>query len=114
MEPGWRALLAPRSALTLCVLLGGVLLHSMNVLITATLLPSIVADLGRADLMSWSTTAFVASSIIAATGTGFLAGAVGAKRAFCAGAAIYAAGAVVCALAPTMFQMIAGRFVQGL
>jgi hypothetical protein len=28
-------------------LLGGVLLHSMNVLITATLLPSVVAELGR-------------------------------------------------------------------
>ena len=36
-EAGWRALLAPRLMLTLCVLLGGVLLHSMNVLITATL-----------------------------------------------------------------------------
>ena len=34
-EAGWRALLAPRLVLTLCVLLGGVLLHSMNVLISA-------------------------------------------------------------------------------
>jgi hypothetical protein len=41
-EAGWRALLAPRLVLILCVLLGGVLLHSMNVLITATLLPSVV------------------------------------------------------------------------
>ena len=46
-EAGWRALLAWHLALTLCVLLGGVLLHSMNVLITATLLPSVVAELGR-------------------------------------------------------------------
>jgi hypothetical protein len=52
-EAGWRALLAPRVVLILCVLLGGVLLHSMNVLITATLLPSIVAELGGANLMSW-------------------------------------------------------------
>ena len=46
-EAGWRALLAPRLVLILCVLLGGVLLHSMNVLITATLLPSIVGGAGR-------------------------------------------------------------------
>jgi hypothetical protein len=55
-EASWRALLAPRLLLTLSVLLGGVLLHSMNVLITATLLPSIVAELGGASLMSWPTT----------------------------------------------------------
>ena len=36
-KAGWRALLAWHLVLTLCVLLGGVLLHSMNVLITATL-----------------------------------------------------------------------------
>src|SRR6516165_7563950 len=64
-EPGWSALLVPRLMLPLAVLLGGVLLHSMNVLITATLLPSIVADIGGGKLMSWPTTAFVASSIVA-------------------------------------------------
>ena len=46
-EASWRALLAWHLVLTLCVLLGGVLLHSMNVLITATLLPSIVCGVGR-------------------------------------------------------------------
>lgn len=73
-ETSWRALLAWHLVLTLCVLLGGVLLHSMNVLITATLLPSIVAELGGANLMSWPTTAFVASSIIAASSTGLVSG----------------------------------------
>ena len=48
---GWTELLARRLILPLGVLLGGVLLHSMNVLITATLLPSIITDLGGANLM---------------------------------------------------------------
>ena len=52
-EPSWSALLTPRLILPLAVLLGGNLLHSMNLLITATLLPSIVADIGGARLMSW-------------------------------------------------------------
>src|ERR1700726_2032625 len=112
--PGWLALLRPQWVLALVVPLGGVLLHSMNVLITATLLPSIVIDVGGADLMSWPTTAFLAASIVAATGTGILTAAVGARRAFCAGAAIYCAGAILCGLAPSMSQVIAGRFVQGL
>src|ERR1700680_2266522 len=113
-EPNWSALLVPRLALPLGVLLGGVLLHSMNVLVTATLLPSIVAEIGGANLMSWPTTAFVASSIVAATSTGVVSSAIGNRRAFCAGAVIYAAGAVLCALAPSIGMVIAGRFVQGL
>jgi MFS family permease len=113
-EAGWRALLAPRLVLTLCVLLGGVLLHSMNVLITATLLPSIVAELGGASLMSWPTTAFVASSIIAASGTSLVSGRFGNRWAFAGGAVVYATGAVLCACAPSIGFVIAGRFVQGL
>jgi MFS family permease len=105
---------SPHLVLTLCVLLGGVLLHSMNVLITATLLPSIVAELGGANLMSWPTTAFVASSIIAASGTSLVSGRFGNRGAFAGGAVIYAAGAALCACAPSMGFVIAGRFVQGL
>src|SRR6266436_2398974 len=114
IESSWRALLAPQLALPLSVLLGGVLLHSMNVLITATLLPSIVADVGGSNLMSWPTTAFVASSIVAATSTGIVSSIAGSRRAFCGGAVIYAAGAVLCACAPSIGLVIAGRFVQGL
>jgi len=94
-EAGWRALLVPQLVLILCVLLGGVLLHSMNVLITATLLPSIVGELGGANLMSWPTTAFVASSIIAASGTSLVSSRFGNRRAFSDGAVVYAAGAVL-------------------
>jgi MFS family permease len=114
IEPSWSALLTPRLVLPLGLLLGGVLLHSMNVLVTATLLPSIVADVGGSNLMSWPTTAFVASSIVAATNTGIVSSAVGNRRAFCGGAMIYAAGAILCALAPSIGLVIAGRFVQGL
>jgi MFS family permease len=82
--------------------LGGVLLHSMNVLITATLLPSVVAELGGANLMSWPTTAFVASSIIAASGTSLVSGRFENRPAFSGGAVIYAAGAVLCAVSTLM------------
>src|SRR6201984_208630 len=110
----WSALLVAPSILPLAVLLGGNLLHSMNLLITATLLPSIVADIGGSYLMSWPTTAFVAASIIAATGSVVASKAIGNRRAVCAGAMVYATGSVFCALAPSIVVIIAGRFVQGL
>lgn len=110
---GWAALLRPAWFPALAVLVGGVLLHSMNVLMLATVLPSIVEDVGGATLMSLPTTAFLASSIVAASCTGYITAVFGARRAFATGALIFGVGALLCALAPTMAQVIAGRFVQG-
>ncbi len=112
-DRGWPALLRREWLAALAVLLGGVLLHSMNVLIVATVLPSLVTEVGGASMMSWPTTAFLASSILAATCTGLLTGAIGARNAYCAGALIFGVGALLCAHADSMGHFIAGRFVQG-
>ena len=64
---GWSMLVRREWLAPLAVLLGGILLHSMNVLMLATVLPTIVGELGGAALMSLPSTAFLASSIIAAT-----------------------------------------------
>ena len=114
VEPdGWRALLKPQWMSALAVLLGGVLLHSMNVLMLATVLPTVVSELGGAAMMSWPATAFLASSIVAATCTAMLTAVIGARAIFCAGAMTFGVGALFCALAPAMGWIIAGRFVQG-
>src|SRR5215813_13215044 len=110
---GWSDVITVERLPALTVLLGGVLLHSMNVLIVATVLPSIVEEVGGATVMSWPTTAFLASSILAASCTGLLTVAIGARNAFCAGALIFGVGALLCAYAPSMSHFIAGRFVQG-
>ena len=88
-KTGWSALLRPGWLPAVAVLVGGVLLHSMNVLMLATVLPSVVDDLGGAALMSWTSTAFLASSIVAATCTGYLTAILGARSVFCAGALIF-------------------------
>src|SRR5215467_11037877 len=110
---GWRALARPEWLPALAVLSGGILLHSMNVLLLATVLPTIVGELGGAALMHWPTTAFLASSIVAATCTGLLTASLGARTTFCLGTFVFGLGSLVCALAPTMTWVIAGRFVAG-
>jgi MFS family permease len=110
---GWSALLRPAWLPAVAVLVGGVLLHSMNVLMLATVLPSVVEEVGGATLMSWTSSAFLASSIVAATCTGYLTAIMGGRTVFCVGALIFGAGALTCALAPSMGQIVAGRFVQG-
>ena len=112
-NPGWSALLRPAWLPAVAVLVGGVLLHSMNVLMLATALPSVVQEVGGAPLVSWTSSAFLASSIVAATCTGYLSSILGARTVFCAGALIFGLGALACALAPSMGQIVAGRFIQG-
>src|ERR1700756_2114318 len=108
-EAGWSDVLKAEWRPALTVLLGGVLLHSMNVLIVATVLPSLVQEVGGATMMSWPTTAFLASSILAAACTGLLTVAIGPRTAYCAGALIFGLGALLCAHAASMGQFIAGR-----
>lgn len=110
---GWSALLEARWFSALAVLVGGVLLHSMNVLMLATVLPSVVDDIGGATLLSWTSTAYLASSIVAATCTGYLTSNIGARNTFCIGALVFGVGAIFCALAPSMALIVIGRFVQG-
>jgi MFS family permease len=110
---GWRSLLKWEWIPTLGILLGGVLLQSMNVLMLTTVLPSIVGELGGVTMLSWPTTAFLASSIVAASCAGMLAAAVGPRAAYCAGVATFGLGALLCSLAPTMGWIVVGRLVQG-
>jgi MFS family permease len=110
---GWRSLLRWEWMPTLAVLLGGVLLQSMNVLMLTTVLPSIVGELGGVAMLSWPTTAFVASSIVAASCAGVLASSIGARTTYCIGVAIFGLGALLCSLAPTMVWIVVGRLIQG-
>jgi MFS family permease len=113
LREGWRSLLRREWMPTLAVLLGGVLLQSMNVLMLTTVLPSIVGELGGVAMLSWPTTAFLASSIVAASCAGMLAAAVGARTAYCIGVTIFGLGALLCSLAPTMGWIVVGRLIQG-
>jgi MFS family permease len=112
-SPGWRSLLRREWAPTLSILLAGVLLQSMNVLMVTTVLPSIVHELGGVAMLSWPTTAFLASSIVAASCAGVLAAAVGPRTVYCAGVTTFGCGALLCSLAPTMDWIVAGRLIQG-
>ncbi len=111
---GWKEVLKPEFLPPLAVLLGGVLVHAMNVMLVATVLPSIVADVGGAELLAWPMTSFMAASIIAATSSGLIARRFGPRGGYMIGALVFAIGSLACAVAPGMIEVVAGRFVQGL
>ena len=99
---GWHALLRWEWIPILSILLGGVLVQSMNVLMLATVLPSIVAELGGVAMLSWPTTAYLASSIVAASCAGILANVASARIVYCAGVTTFGLGALICSIATAM------------
>lgn len=112
--PGWKALFTGRELLVSLALSGGVALHAINLYVSTTMLPSVVRDIGGFEYYAWNTTIFVVASILGATLSSRLLARAGPRGAYAFGACVFAVGCVVCALAPAMAAMLAGRGVQGL
>ncbi|WEX77649.1 MFS transporter [Sinorhizobium numidicum] len=112
-DAGWHSLFRGDNAIHSLVLCGGVALHALNVYIVTTTMPSIVRDIGGLDYYAWSTTLFVAGSILGAALSGRLLGRMGAGVAYAAGALVFGVGTLLCASAPDMPTLLAGRAVQG-
>lgn len=110
---GWAALLTGVNAVRTLALVGGVALHAINLYIGTTILPSVVRDIGGLEYYAWNTALFVVASIISAAMATQVLGRLGPRFAYVLGAAIFAAGSLACALAPSMPVMLAGRVVQG-
>lgn len=111
--PGWGDLLRGANLLRSVALSGSAALHAINLYLSTTILPSVVADIGGIDYYAWNTSVFVVASIIAAALSSRALARLGARGAYGLGAAIFVLGAVFCATAPSMPVMLIGRVVQG-
>lgn len=111
---GWAALLSGANGVRSLALAGGVVLHAINVYIATTILPSVVKDIGGIDYYAWNTTLFVAASILGSALSARLLIGMGPRSAYIVAAVVFAVGTLICALAPSMPVMLAGRLVQGL
>lgn len=106
----WRHGNAARSALVG----GGMVLHAVNVFIVATILPSVVHDIGGLQFFAWSTTLYVVASLFGAVACARMLRGCGARWTYRLALLLFALGSAGCALAPSMPVLLIGRFVQGL
>ncbi len=110
---GWRDLIAgdrlPRFALVAL----GIWLTAAEALMTATVMPSVAADVGGLAWFGWAVALFYTGSILAGATSGRLSTQYGLKRAMMLGGLVYVLGCVGCALAPSMALFLAGRLLQG-
>ncbi|WP_207481277.1 MDR family MFS transporter [Arenibaculum pallidiluteum] len=89
-------------------------LAALEQTIVATALPTIAADLGGFDLISWVVTAYLLSSVCATPIFGKLSDVYGRRPVLATSLLVFLAGSVLCALAPTMLTLILARGLQGI
>lgn len=90
------------------------LLASLDQTIVSTALPTIVADLGGLDHLSWVVTAYVLTSTVVAPLYGKLGDLYGRRNMVFVSVALFLAGSILCGVAGSMEFLILSRAVQGL
>lgn len=111
---GWGELMRAPHAVRVLVVAGGIVMHSINVFITITILPTVVRDIGGLEYFAWNTTLYVVASVVAGGLAARILPRAGARNMYRGALALFTAGSVACALAPAMPALLAGRLVQGL
>ncbi len=111
---GWRDILAegrwPQFALV-CL---GAWLNAADALVTATIMPSVGAELGGYAYFGWAVAGFYTGSILAGATAGRVSEVMGLRPGACAAGAVYAAGCLLSAAAPNILVFLLGRLLQGL
>ncbi|MGE0718539.1 MAG: MFS transporter [Alphaproteobacteria bacterium] len=111
--PAWRELFGGGHGGRAVALAAGVTLHAVNIFVVATIMPSVVADIGGLAWYAWNATLFTVGSIIGAAAAAELLARRGARGAYGLGTLVFAAGTFVCGAAPAMPVLLAGRTLQG-
>ena len=89
-------------------------LAALDQTIVVTALPTIAADLGSAETLSWVVTAYLLTSTATAPLYGKFSDIRGRRTALFLSMGLFIAGSVACALAPTMTALVVARAFQGI
>jgi EmrB/QacA subfamily drug resistance transporter len=90
------------------------LLAALDQTIVATALPTIVADLGGLEHLSWVVTAYILASTVAAPLYGKLGDLYGRRNMVFVSVGLFLLGSTLCGLSGSMGELIAARALQGL
>jgi MFS family permease len=96
------------------VLCLGIWLHAADTLVTATISPAIVDDIGGVAFINWTVTLYEVGAIVAGAAAPMLCRRMGIKRMLGFAALLYGGGCGIAGFAPAMGVLLAGRLAQGL
>ncbi len=110
---GWRDLLSEGRAGSFLFIMLGMWLMAADALVTATIMPSVGADLAGFAWFGWATSGFLVGQVVAGACVAPLTARFGLRGAMLGGGAALALGCAVSAFAPAMAWFVVGRVVQG-
>jgi MFS family permease len=110
----WRGLYASGSLGRFVVICVGIWLHAVDSLVTATIAPAIVDDLGGVAYINWTVTLYQVGAIVAGAGAPALCQRIGIRRVLKLAVLLYGGGCVIAGFAPSMGVLLAGRLAQGI
>ncbi|HLI21843.1 MAG TPA: MFS transporter, partial [Stellaceae bacterium] len=93
--------------------LASVVITAIESTIVSTSMPTVVAQLGGFDLLSWVFTAYLLTQAITVPIYGRLSDLYGRKPILLTGVGFFAVGSLLCGFAPSMFALVLFRTVQG-
>lgn len=93
---------------------GAMFLAALDQTILASALPAIVASLGGFADLSWVVVAYLLATTIVAPLYGHLGDRFGRKRMLLSALALFTVASLACALAPTLWLLVAARGLQGM
>lgn len=99
------------------IILGGILasfIAALDTTILATVMPTIVADLGGLDLYGWVFSVYMILAAVSMLLWGKLSDVYGKRTLFFASIGIFLLGSVLCGVASTMVELIIYRGIQGI
>ncbi len=92
----------------------GVWLYAADTLVTATILPKVISDIGGVDYLSWNLAVYECGAILSGAVCAMLCGQQGIRQIMLLGSAVYGTGCVIAACAGTMPCLLVGRLAQGI
>ncbi len=110
----WRDLYAAGLLNRFAVLCAGIWLHAVDTLVTATISPAIVDDIGGVAFINWTFLLYEVGAIVAGAATATLCRRIAIKRVLAFAALCYGGGCLIAGFAPSIGVLLAGRLVQGI
>ena len=110
---GWRDLLGEGRAPALALILLGCWVVAADSLVTATIMPSVGADLAGYAWFGWAAAGFMTGLVVAGAAAGWLAERIGLRGAMMLAGTAFAFGCALSAAAPDIALFLAGRVLQG-
>ena len=113
-EAHWSEIFSGRLGLLTFVIGLGMSLFAINQFVVATIMPTVVHDIGGVDYYTWAFSLFAVGAIIGSASSNPLRQAFGARTAYAGAGLMLGIGLAGAALAPDMPTLVAARLFQGI